>query len=185
MDSARVALPLFQTGNGGSTPTSTLQLRFYPCHRDFAARLNMVWHSRLPNFSNECVCTFAFNAEYQDVTYAVALWSRPVARLLPQTWYELRRFAISPDAPRNTASRFLGWMARYIHKADPSCPMLVSYSDTQVHTGTIYKACGWTNVGKTHGGGACGWSNRVRFRSEINGKEVLHSIKHRWQKPLA
>ena len=61
VDSARVALPLFHTGNGGSIPTSTLQLRFYPCHREFAARMNKLWHSRLPEFANEGVCSFAFN----------------------------------------------------------------------------------------------------------------------------
>jgi hypothetical protein len=95
----------------------------------------------------------------------VAAWSNPVARLLPQqTWLELRRFAIAPDAPRFTASRMLGWMRRDILKRFPGVIRLVSYQDLQAHTGTIYKASGWHHAKnfKPRARGWIGWGNRPR-----------------------
>jgi hypothetical protein len=72
------------------------------------------------------------------------MWSNPVARLLPQReWLELRRFAIAPDSPKNTASRMLGWMVRDIKKRWPEMRRLISYQDCEIHQGTIYKASGW------------------------------------------
>jgi hypothetical protein len=184
VDSVRVALPLFQTEGSGASPTSTLQLSFYRCTSEFAATLNKQWHSRLPEYPQAATVSFAFRADFNGIAYAVAIWSRPIARMLPQTWYELRRYAIAPDAPKNTASRFLAWMTRYIKREHPECKKLISYQDISVHKGTIYKACGWTNKGKTHQSGKVGWNNRVRFRKEINGREVLESVKHRWELDL-
>jgi hypothetical protein len=127
---------------------------------------------------------YAFHARFEDTTYAVALWSHPVAAGLPKEWIELRRLAIAPDAPKNTASSFIGWMVRWLKK-NTTHPTAVSYQDTAVHSGTIYKASGWTNKGRTHQGGKCGWSNNVRSRPELNGSEVLESIKHRWEFKLS
>ena len=62
--------------------------------------------------------------------------------------YELRRLAIAPDAPKNTASRMLRIMARMIAKKRPNTKTLISYQDTEVHTGGIYKAAGWSPVVK-------------------------------------
>jgi hypothetical protein len=56
---------------------------------------------------------------------------------------ELRRLAIAPDAPRNTATRMLAIMVREIRKLRPEVVNLVSYQDTEVHTGGIYKGAGW------------------------------------------
>src|SRR5205085_957945 len=108
-DDARTAWPLFQAEYGGASPTSALQLRFSGVRESVFKELNEAWHSRLPKIGNSHfrVC---YVAECNNVFYAVAAWSNPVARLLPQqTWLELRRFAIAEDAPRFTASRMLGW----------------------------------------------------------------------------
>jgi hypothetical protein len=84
-------------------------------------------------------------ADHDGIYYAVAIWSNPVARLLPQqTWLELRRLAIGPDAPKNTATRMLGVMAKLIRKKRPEIERLISYQDMDVHTGAIYRAAGWT-----------------------------------------
>jgi hypothetical protein len=99
------------------------------------------------------------------VLYAVAAWSNPVARLLPQlSWMELRRFAIAPDAPRFTASRMLAWMRRDIANRFPSVVKLISYQDLDVHAGTIYKASGWKQSDnyKPRARGWTGWGNRPR-----------------------
>ena len=155
-DSIRVVHPLFQEGGGGSIPTSALNLRIEPMQFLDARALNRIWHSTLPRIGTGCVkdpkypC---FGAEFDGLWYAAAIWSNPVARLLPQhIWLELRRFAIAPDAPRNTASRMLAIMERLLRKSHPGIEKLISYQDTEVHTGSIYKAAGWALATTSNGG---------------------------------
>ncbi len=164
VDSTRIVRPLFQEADGGLIPTSTLQLRFCAVHHEKFIELNERWHSRLPKIGASrfrvCYC-----AESGNVFYAVAAWSNPVARLLPQlTWLELRRFAIAPDAPKNTASRMLGWMRRDIKTRFPEVERLISYQDLEAHQGTIYAAAGWKPAAnyKPRARGWVGWGNRPR-----------------------
>lgn len=146
-DDVRVAYPLFQAGCGGSTPTSALDLQIDEIHRDMAVALNKKWHSRLPEYRMGCrprqhawVCYGAF---VEDICYAIAIWSHPNSRALDDgVTIELRRMAIAPDAPRNTASRMLRVMRLLIAKYG-LFSRLISYQDTEAHTGTIYKAAGW------------------------------------------
>lgn len=165
-DAVRVTTPLFQEEHGGSIPTSPLQLRFGVVSEGIFKDLNAAWHSRLPKIGNSHfrVC---YGAETNGRIYAVAAWSNPVARLLPQlTWLDLRRFAIAPDAPKNTASRMLGWMRRDIKKRFPAVVRLISYQDLEVHSGTIYKASGWTPAvgykSRSRGWTGAGWDTRLR-----------------------
>lgn len=166
-DDVRVAYPLFQTESGGSTPTSALQLFFREVSRDTFVSLNIAWHSRLPKVGASQFRVM-YGAEYEGLLYAVAAWSNPVARLLPQLeWLELRRMAISPEAPKNTASRMLGWMVRDIRKRFPEVRRLISYQDCEVHAGTIYKAAGWKHaenyISRHRGWGPkTAWANRNR-----------------------
>lgn len=163
-DDARIAWPLFQAEYGGARPTSALQLHFAPVAESTFKALNSAWHSRLPKIGNSHfrICYFG---ECGNVIYAVAAWSNPIARLLPQrNWLELRRFAIAEDAPRYTASRMLGWMRRDIRKRFPEVERLISYQDLDAHTGTIYKASGWQQAEnfKPRARGWIGWGNRPR-----------------------
>lgn len=140
------AHPLFQAEGGGSDPTSVLQLHFTTVDRNTFAKCNMLWHSRLPKIgaSQFRVC---YGAIFDGKIYAVAAWSNPVARLLPQrTWLELRRMAITDAAPANTASRMIGWMVRDIRVRFLEVVRLISYQDCDAHTGCIYKASGWTKA---------------------------------------
>jgi len=148
VDDARVACPLFQAEYGGSTPTSTLQLRIVEIGLDKAKELNALWHSRLPEYRTGCrprqhawVC---FAAEYDGLYYASAIWSHPNSRFLDDgKTMELRRLAIGSDSPKNTASRMISVMVRIIHKMDREIIRFISYQDTGSHTGTIYRASGW------------------------------------------
>src|ERR1043165_8748903 len=127
-ESIRLMAPLIQAGEGGSTPTSALcsakQLRVEAIPFDQAKDLNRMWHSRLPRLGTGAVENqpfLCFGAEHAGVIYAVAIWSNPVARNLPQReWLELRRLADAPDAPRNTASRLLRVMALLIRRMRPA-----------------------------------------------------------------
>ena len=184
-DSVRDSTPLFRSGSGGSTPTSSHQLFLieYPVKK--ACKLNAVWHSRFPkiDWSNvvrnrHYVC---YSFECDSISYAVAIWSSPIAanrmkdgdKLL-----ELRRMAIAPDAPKNTASRMLSVMRRKIEAKFPDVVRLVSYQDTEVHKGTIYKASGWriANIQEQ----AEDWTNTTRKRS----KPQSTAPKVRWEYDL-
>ena len=112
--------PLFQVGEGGSIPTSPLQMRVEQMDFRHALRLNEAWHSRLPRMGTGFIANqpfLSFGACHEGRIFAVAIWSNPVARNLPQReWLELRRLAVALDAPKNTCSWMLGAMARQIRK---------------------------------------------------------------------
>lgn len=149
-DSMRIMRSLFQAREGGAAPTSALQLFLETIDFQKAKALNRLWHSRLPRMGTGCIDNqpfLCFAAIHDCIAYAVAIWSNPVARNLPQdTWLELRRLAVAPDAPRNTCSRMLAVMARLIRRLRPNVATLVSYHDTAVHGGGIYRAAGWKSV---------------------------------------
>ncbi|HEV3437429.1 MAG TPA: hypothetical protein VG122_08720 [Gemmata sp.] len=152
-----------QAGGGGSTLTSALSLRFETIDLHAALSLNRLWHSHLPHLDKRVAAWLCYGAKWDDRYHATAIWSLPVARLLPQdgSCLELRRFAIAPGSPKNAASRMLGWMVRDIAWRCPAVRRLVSYQDCDVHTGTIYKASGWTPTRAPNGGD---WNNRNRRR---------------------
>ena len=163
-DGIRVVHPLFQEEGGGSIPTSPLQLRFGRITAQLARDLVGAWHSRLPEITNWQVCSHCYGAECDGVWYASAMWGPPIAREFNGRGYaELRRFAIAPDAPKNTASRMLSWMVRAIRAEGFS--MAISYQDTEVHNGTIYKAAGWIAKAKRRGGEDA-WTSNVRRRNK-------------------
>lgn len=180
-DGVPVASPLFQGEGGGSIPTSPLQFEFKECDVVTACQLVSLWHSRLPRIepgnANMYPAVF-YVAEFDEGLFATAIWSQPVARLLNgRNWIELRRFAISPQAPRNTASRMLSWMVKDIRRKFPKVERAISYQDTEVHHGTIYKASGWT-AGKESGSIGTGWNSRPRNTMQSTAPKV------RWEYPL-
>lgn len=114
----------------------------------FASALNSVWHSRLPaiHWSNIVrnryyVC---YGASYMGVWVACAIWSSPVNQHFDIVkTLELRRMAISELCPKNTATNLISRMIKDIDKRLPLVTKLISYQDTEVHLGTIYKASNW------------------------------------------
>jgi hypothetical protein len=145
-------------------------------------KFNKMWHSRLPVCRNAPFSAgrVFFVATFHGAVYAVAFWSFPVARNLNgKGFLELRRFAIAPDAPPNTASRTLAIMARIIKESCSYINRLVSYQDCEVHTGTIYKATGWVANGKTSGGN--GWESRAGRRGTAMQSKAT---KIRWELSL-
>ncbi len=182
-DGVRVAHPLFQEGGSGSTPTSALQLTFFGCSRKTAICLNALWHSRLPRVSDSNILRnrhhACFVAEFDGRYFASAIWSSPCAMGLPHTWLELRRLAVAPDAPRNTATRMLGWMARKIRQSIPEIDRLISYQDCDVHTGGIYRGAGWVPTVKS-------FDHRDRGKRagrKRNDSQTM-ATKQRWEKVI-
>jgi hypothetical protein len=147
-DSIRVVHPLFRGEGGGSIPTSPLQL--------FMGWM-LVWTSPCRSTRNGTLAFRPSPAPRRSARPSApstkasstpsAIWSPPVARKLNWTGrYELRRFAIAPDAPKNTASRMLRVMRLLIAEELPATRILMSYQDKDSHTGTIYRAAGWMPV---------------------------------------
>ena len=176
-DSIRVVHPLFQAGDGGSIPTSALQLHFARTTLDIAVGLNQLWHSRLPLY-RQTGAVICYAATWDNRYYASAIWSQPSSAEIDQTWLELKRLAIASDSPKNTASRMLGFMARDIHRRFPTIPRLISYQDPQVHLGTIYKAAGWECAGSHPSGGFASAKVRYRPPDQATGDKI------RWELPL-
>lgn len=178
-DSIRVVHPLFQVEGGGSTPTSPLQLNIGKIDRNIFEILNREWHSRLPNATNTFEGIF-FGAEFDGKFYAVAWWSKPVARALAgRGMFELRRFAIANNAPKNTASRMLAIMKNFIFKEMPNIRVLISYQDTDVHNGTIYKGAGW-KIGN-HGQRIDEKKNYNNWKTRPGRKNHSTAPKVRWE----
>ncbi len=182
-DSARVAWPLYQEEDGGSIPTSALQLRFYECEMRKAQSLNREWHSVLPKTVHGNLVRnrryIAYSAEFDGIFYAVAIWTDPVAanRLTDgDKTIELRRMAICEDAPKNTASRMISWMVKDIKRRWPELVKCVSYQDTEAHSGTIYSASGWERVDTKES--LTQWSVNGRIRNS----EQSEAPKVRWEK---
>lgn len=183
-ESIRVMHPLFQADQGGSIPTSPLQLRIVAIPFDLAKALNRQWHRTLPRFGTGFCKTMPFlcyGAVFEDKLYAVAIWSNPAARNLPQqTWLELRRFAVADDAPTNCASRMLKVMRFLIRRARPDVERLISYQDIGEHSGTIYKVAGWVKADAAPNADR-GWDRPNRSRPKSQG---THPVQ-RWEKGVS
>lgn len=108
---------------------------------------------------------------------AAAMWGRPTARMEDQMrTLELTRFYCSDDLPKNSESRFLGAMLRILKRE--GWTRFISYADpAQGHKGTIYRAVGFREVGRTKRGN---WGNRagrastpqhpkIKFELEVQG----------------
>lgn len=175
------SMPLFRSSKLVALPKSPKEFELLTCKPQKACQLNALWHSRFPqiDWSNvvrnqDCVC---YVADYDAVAYAVAIWSSPVAanRLSEgKTALELRRLAISDDCPKNTASWMISKMKKDIKRRFPHITILISYQDTDVHSGTIYKASGWIDASRCKG---MSWTNNERRRN----KEQSLAEKVRWE----
>jgi hypothetical protein len=85
--------------------------------------------------------------------------------------------AIHNSAPKNTASRFLSVMTKMIKNKNPEIFKLISYQDTEVHLGTIYKASGWVAASETN---FVSWKNR----KDYNRIDQSTAPKVRWEKQI-
>lgn len=163
------------------TIQSCKQLSCHIVPIDVAMYYNGIWHSRLPitnkgNMLRNPNVAF-FGALYDLSYYAVAMWTTPVAANRMKNGkniLELRRLAIAPDAPRYTATWMISKMVKHIKNTMPHIWKLISYQDTDVHTGTIYAAANWTLETKSE---YQAWSTSHRQRKS---KVQSTAAKNRW-----
>lgn len=172
---------LFDLVERQEPPSSPKGFEFVVVRAQTACDLNAKWHSRLPviDWSNVVRNTHyvCYGAKYNGEFYAAAIWSSPVAQNRfkhGKQILELRRMAISAECPRNTATRMLAFMRKDIAKRFPDIALLVSYQDTEVHQGTIYKADNWARVHESPG---LAWTTKDRQRNQ----EQSLAVKVRWE----
>lgn len=173
----QVARLPFQAGDGGANPTPSLHLTTAT-----VAEVNPLLSSShyLGPVSS---ARFCFAGWSDDLLVACQVWRWPTARMLPSdgSWLELSRWCLTPAAGSNAGSRMMGWVRRWLRRNAPTVSTLVSYSDpVHGHTGTLYRASGWTYTPTHHGD-----------RYDANGKGypsghgswdgvTQQSPKHRW-----
>jgi len=84
-----------------------------------------------------CICSHD-RAQFQ-------IWATPTSRHLNEIdGWELVRWCILPEAPRNAGSWFMGRVRRWLRSYANAPSVLVSYSELGHHDGALYKASGWS-----------------------------------------
>jgi hypothetical protein len=116
---------------------------------------------------------------HEGVFVGGMLWGRPAARAYePFQILELTRMYLDDTCPRNSESRCIGLATKLIIKLFPGVHTLLSYSDPVYgHTGTIYRATGWSYSGDTIGKAWTNWKGVLR-------NNISTSKKARWMKEL-
>lgn len=154
------------------------------CRAQIACMLNELWHSRLPiiHWSNVVRNTHyvCYVFKYKQAIIGVGIWSSPVAQNRMKdgkTILELRRLALSDVCPKNTATRVIAQMINRIKVKFPEITRLISYQDTEVHLGTIYKAANWISTAQTP---LLDWTTGTRKRNNLQSD----ASKIRWEYPL-
>ena len=178
--------PLLYPKEVAPPPKASL-LELERCNPQTVRPFIAAWHSRLPK-TQVGPWRLAFVAHFGQTCYGAALWHNPSARGLSQEWLELRRLAIPSTAPSCTASWMLGAMRRWISEYMPQVPRLCSYQDTEVHTGTIYRAAGWEPVhisqARQRDRTPLRVGTRRGYRSDLNGQRASFVAKVRWEVSL-
>lgn len=184
---------LFQSLEGGSIPTSPLQLFFRKIQSSNANRVfikNHYAHRAVP--ISECYGAY-LQDKMQTLVGAIS-FGKPASNSLCEGCcgkqnayrvYELNRLWMSNVCPKNSESKFIGWALRILKQKHPDW-ILVSYADTeQKHLGIIYRASNWIYTGLSEERGfdwGCGDGKHSRH-SIIGGEgyeKIKRSRKHRY-----
>lgn len=114
---------------------------------------------------NTSVARHALRPVDEEKIAGVALWLPPTknaaASVAPDNWrgvLSLSRLCITDGMPTNSASFLLGTSMRLLDRT--TWPVLLTYADTREgHTGAIYRATNWTEIGEVPGSDA--WRHSV------------------------
>ena len=145
---------LFQVANGGSSPTSPLQLELMEISRSRAEQCYAKWHYL---GDTKFISTFDVGVLFGGKLYGAISFGSPNAKIMdglytPETqngWWEIKRLALSDDLPKNSESRVIAIAIKLIRKAR-EVKGIITYADDGVgHIGTIYKATGFKYMGLT------------------------------------
>jgi hypothetical protein len=151
MESVRI-----QSEDGGSKPTYPLHsLYVVKCGLDVVKSFVEKWHYSHSVFG--VTTTVCFAVIHEDVVVGAAIFGLPAGTGVYEKYsdhgkhklLELRRFCLIDDLPKNAETRTLGVMLRQLRY--DGYERILSYADPAYgHQGTIYKAAGFTLLGKTN-----------------------------------
>ncbi len=147
-----------QPEEGGSHPTPALHKKEWwvkDIPLSIARQLVERFHYAKGGSNTRVYTHGLFHISEPENCLGVAWWIPPTKSCAeatyPTDWKKvlsLSRLVISPGVPKNACSFLLSKSVRLIDREKWAC--LVTYADDwQGHVGTIYKAAGWTYVGKT------------------------------------
>ena len=184
----------FQLGEGGSIPTSPLQLILRLIDKPTASIAYSRWHY----FGDKgYLATHSFGI-YFDVRLLGAIsYGIPNAGRIKGLYdyktqgdyMELTRLALSDDLPPNSESRVIAVSLRLLKRANPHLRGIITYADTAYkHTGIIYRASNFQYWGLTApktdlfvDGKPVGKLKGVKY-SELGGEWKPRSRKHLYVK---
>lgn len=152
--SSTAELPLFQGGDGGSIPTSALQLYFREIGSPTASKAYSAWHYL---GDQGFVSQINFGAYWEGKLEGAITYGPPNAtdlsgfwdRHTQGDWWEIKRLVMSPLCPKNSESRFIAITIKMLRKIATVKGIVTYADDGQGHQGTIYKASGFKALGMT------------------------------------
>lgn len=194
-DSSTLELPLFQGEDGGSSPTSPLQLTGTLNGSNVVGRIIDYGIARSVIVNNHysrtmpcCELPIGFDIDGKlncVVIYGKSATSR-MAGSLPGPYLELTRLFSFDWSGKNTESYCIGQSILMVKKLRPDIKVLISFADpSQGHVGTIYQATNWLYCGVSDQTGGYTYfidgkwqhprSTVARFGTR-NHKEILQKI---------
>ena len=174
-DSSIVELPLFQEDDGGSIPTSPLQLIFTKIMPITAKIAYSRWHYL---GDQGFISKVNYGAYYEQKLEGAISYGPPNAtdldgywtRQTQDQWWEIKRLVMSPKCPRNSESRFIAITSKMLRKMTV-VKGIVTYADSgQGHVGTIYKASGFISLGLTDARCDYWIDGKIQQRGKTKGK---------------
>ena len=180
VDSTLVVRP-DQQEEGGSFPTSTLQLRVRPitlrAANDFVQE-----HHRHNGRTSRDGGKFAVAVEYGGGLVGVAIVGNPLsATYMDKEVYghvaEVLRTCTSENAPKGAVSFLYGVCTRICR--DMGFDRILSYTLTD-ESGASLRGAGWKNTANTKPV-APGWRKQDHLSKTREYQEVMGRIKHRWE----
>lgn len=153
VDSTNISVPNHQLGDGGESPTSTHQFRLEEITRKQATSVIELFHysKSTRGVNGRINLGLMFNGKI----YGVAIVGQPATPNVAAKYsaggmlkvLELRRFCCVDATPKNTESYFLSKIIWWLRK-NTDCDRVISFADeTYGHSGTIYKAANWREIG--------------------------------------
>lgn len=174
-DSSTVELPLFQGGDGGSSPTSVLQFTIRKINLTTATKFVEQWHysKQIPGGQVVCFGLFAEGLLYATIVYGMGCNRFQASYLGVKTFMEIKRMCRSEPKMNYELSRFISISAKLL-KREYMFECLLAFADPeQGHEGHVYKAAGF----KLHGQTNAEW-----HLEDLNGRRVHRRLAHRWAK---
>ena len=186
-----VEQPLFQVEDGGSNPTSPLQLFCRPVNKLTAKNFYKKWHYL---GDQGFLSTVNYGAYFDGyivgvITFAGVSAVETIKGIFGTSeqkgFWEIKRLAMTDGCPKNSESRFIAVSIRLLRKAYLT-KAIITYADTaQGHEGTIYKASGFKYLGLTDEKKDFVVNGKIQQRGKtkgVKGEWVDRSRKHKFVK---